>query len=236
MNIDIDKLSAEDKNTLLVKLMYDKETQPFMQAEFTKRIDNVLKKLYNQIEKYFLEQDEENKRICDNMWKTTIEGWVLTGVGKACARIKRILDEIRETRFDNDCYDTVYRDIHEAKNRIMDNQISQKARGTRAYHTILRYEGQIADILEHMWSYAFQLGMLCRARTLTDKEIEELDKKERDIAYQLSRGCYNKERFLSNMLNYINEDKKEREARQIINMIPLNPDEHPEVMEFLKKL
>lgn len=236
MNIDLDKLNKEDKISLLKKLMYeDNDTKPFVQAVFTEKINYVLKRFDEQLEKYFREQDKENQRICDNMWKTTIEGWVLTGVGQACAKIKRILTEIKTYRFD-DCYDSVFQDIHNAKNRIMDNQISRRALGTRAYHTILRYEGQIADILEHIWSYAFNLGTLCRARTLTQDEIDELNKSERDMAYQISSGSYDKDRILHEVIKYISEDNEERNIRQTMNMIPLNPDEHPEVIDFLKKL
>ena len=118
----------------------------------------------------------------------------------------------------------------------MDNQISQRARGTRAYHTILRYEGQIADILEHVWSYAFQLGTLCRARTLTQDEIDELDKSEKDMAYEISTGSYNRDRIWLEVMKHISGDCDERKIRQTMDMIPLNPDEHPEVMDFLKKL
>lgn len=240
MNIDLEKLSKEDKISLLKKLIYeDDDTKPFVQAIFTEKINYVLNRFDTQLEKYLREQDEENKRIHDNMWKTTIEGWILTGVGQACSKIKRILTEIKNIKFD-DCYDCVFQDINNAKNRIIDNQISQRARGTRAYHTILKYEGQIADILEHIWSYAFNLGTLCRARTLTQDEIDELDKSERDVAYQISTGSYDKDRIWHEVMRYLSENDNERKIRQTVsqtvNMIPLNPDEHPDVMNFLKKL
>lgn len=236
MNIDIDKLNKEDKISLLKKLMYeDNDTKPFVQAVFTEKINYVLDRFDTQLEKYFKEQDEENERIHRNMWKTTRESWVLSGIGQACSKIKRILTEIKNTKFD-DCYDSVFQDIHNAKNRIIDNQISQRARGTRAYHTILKYEGQIADILEHIWSYAFNLGTLCRARTLTQDEIDELDKSEKDMAYQISTGSYDRDRIWHEVISYISEDDDERKIRQTMNMIPLNPDEHPEVIDFLKKL
>lgn len=236
MDIDIENLSAEEKNALLQRLMYDPDTQPYIQAKFTQKIENVLKRLDNQLEEYFKEENDEAERICRNLWKTTEEGLILTGIGRACARIKRILTEIKETKFDEVYCDDVYKDIHEAKNRIMDNKLSQKARGSRAYHHILKYEGMIADILEHTWSYVFHLGTLCRTRVLTEEEIEKLDKEERQMAYDLSGGCYDKGKILKHIVDYLYGSKEDREIEQIKNLIPLNPADHPDVMDFLKKL
>lgn len=235
MEINIHNLTKEEKRSLLKQLITDEDTKPLFQGELTEKIECVLKKFDNQLEEYFKEQDRENKRIHDNMWRTSQESLILEGIGKACARIKRILNEIKTTNLD-ECDYSVIEDIRRSKNRIIDNQLSDSMRGTKAYNTILRYEGQLADILEHIWCYAFNLGRLCRARTLTEDEIKKLDNDEHKTAYRISTGSYDSGRILREVESYINETEDARNVRMLKNMIPLNPDKHPEIMDFLKNI
>lgn len=235
----IKELTNQEKLSLLKELFEDDYVKPFIQAEFEIKLERALQRFDQQIEEYVKRKDAEINRARHNMWHQTVESWVEQGVGEACAKFKRIMKELKELPFDS-YQSSVLKDIHDAKNRIMDNSLSRVARGRRAFHTLLRYEGAIADILEHMWSYAFDLGMKTRYRALTDEEIKKLDDEERETRDEISRGAYDKGRILMEVERYISTTEEERRVNNAMhftqNLFPLHPEEHPEIMDFISNL
>lgn len=234
---NIKKLSSEEKLNLLSQLMDDDDTRPFIEAELQTRLHKALRELDSEIEKYILQIDQARAKEVANAWSTSEERIKAEGRAEVLSNIRYILNKIHE---DSQAYAaneekgrTILEEIHRAKNRIVDNQLSNRARGTRAYFPILKYEGMLADTLEYAWKDAFLLGVSCR-NTIPDNVLEKLEKQKRNDFVKLCSGVYDTGRVVMAAFKAITMTDEEWRMKQMENIIPLNPDKHPEIIDFLK--
>lgn len=236
MEIELDKLSKQEKKELLSQLLNDKDTVEISEVEFQDRIRRVVQRLYDAVENYLKEVDKIRSEERKNMWRTTYEGWVSQGRAEVCARIKTILNEIVEyPSLTEEGYE-VLRIIKKRKNQIVNNELSSYFRGRRQdYEKLFRFEAKCADALENEWTNAFYLGLMCKDR-LTEEQLKKIRDKEKDIEKELYSGDYDKGRLISELLLYT-YIKDRGHIEMLKRIIPSADNPHcDEIMDIIKEV
>lgn len=229
------ELSLEDKVRLLDQLYHDKEVMPYIEAEYSNRLNLALKKLDDQIEAYMKEIDKLRSDERKNLWTTSLEGMIAQGRSEVLARVKAIIKEIRETpEFDGDEFE-IMKKISHLKNSVINNSLSDRVRGTRSYLKVLRWEGELADILEGGWKGSFFLGLEAKSH-IPEERLKEIKEQENKDFRDLCSGSYDKQRVWSEILRKLHRTKEEEVLEFAKRMIPQDPSAHPDVMKFLKSL
>jgi len=229
------ELSLEDKVKLLDQLYHDKEVIPYIEAEYSNRLNLALKKLDDQIEAYIKEIDKRRSDQRKNLWTTSLEGMIAQGWAEVLSRVKAIIKEIRDTpEFNGDTFEVMEK-IRHLKNSVINNSLSNRVRGTRSYPKILRWEGELADILESGWKGAFLLGLEAKSH-IPEERLKEIKEQEYKDFIDLCSGSYDKQRVWSEVMRKLHMTDDDETLEFAKRMIPQDPSVHPEVMEFLKSL
>ena len=198
----------------------------------------VVQRLYDAVEEYLKEVDKIRSEEMKNIWTTSQEHWISTGRAEVCARIKRLLNEIVESpSLTEDGYDIIRR-IEEAKNRIVDNSLSESYRGRRQdYDRLLNFEGKCADAIENEWCYAFFLGLDCKDR-VTEEQIKKIRDEESDINMKLCTGTYDESRVIEEIIRKLDNGNEEIKDIEMLNRIIPRADNphHDEIMDIIKKV
>ena len=236
MEIELGKLSKQEKKELLSQLLNDPDTLELSEAEFQDRIKRVVQRLYDALEEYLKEVDKIRSEERKNLWTTCYEGWVSQGRAEVCAKMKTLLNEIVECPSLTEEGYEVLKLIKKRKNDIVNNELSNYFRGRRQdYERLFRFEGKCANALEDEWTYAFYLGLICKDR-VTEEQLNKIKDKEKDIEMKLSSGNYDRGRVTSEILWHTYD--KDREHVEMLNRIIPNADNphHDEIMDLIKEV
>lgn len=249
-DIKLSELKKDQKMDLLYQLSKDHDTMPFFEMEVQGRLNIIIEEFRKKLDEYIKKIDAAHARSNKNMWHRTYESYVEEGEAKVCADMNKIMKEVTMyPELDNEHY-SILDDIKQYKNKLINNSLSDAIRGKRAYHKILKYEGELADIMEESIKSAYLLGVKHSWR-MTEETKTKLEEELESETLDISLGHFDKDRMLQGVLDaYLlrkhldeltpEEREKEMRVRNAMfvasTMVPLHPEEHPDVMEFLKNL
>lgn len=248
--IDIQGMALADKIELIKQLRDDEDFLLLIEIEVQERVARALNKLKKQIDDYLVEFDKARAEQKRNMWSTSAEAMEAEGGAKVLARVEKIVDEIVMTPELSEVNNNYIEQLQQLKNKIVNNSLSNRVHGTRACETLRRYEAALADILETGMVSAYLTGVR-HSHFISEETRAKLEEQEKNHAHKLSMGVFDDKRITKEAIEWINtekaieslpEEKRERaraainQARLYQDLIPLNPDAHPDVIEFLKKL
>lgn len=206
----IENLSYSEKLDLLTQLAKDPDTKVYFEVEVQDRLNYVLLGLEHMLTDYIKKLDERHDNDRRNIFYTSVEGYIAQGEGNVAAAVLRKIREFKEDEKNypiHDKIDSTLDFINRLKNNLINNSYSDALRGKPEYRRVLKWEGQLADILEDAMTTLYLYGLKTN-KLMPQERIDELTNLQREESYKIASGSWDDDRIMDEVIKKLQEMEK----------------------------